>query len=332
MPSPLLVRPCRSLGGTFEVSLPVTVSSAPTSRPRSWIPALLGFARLVNEKVSPPPRSIGPGRLTSTASPGIRESFRPLPLHRPHPRCSPSQGVSTLSESSCRRSRAPTSSFLTTSPAFTTDCPDFTGLSITLHGDGGLAGLLHPAANPGVRCVLTRSPGVRRPRERPHRCARSLPVTERALAPHRCSYPSKDPPPLQPVRVSAHLCLPGLLFTVDPRPPRHRRFQHASSWSYRRRTGPPRLCSARQSVPSTAVFGRSLACPSWAWSPSRSPSSPFLRSDRMSRRPAPLSSSPRPTVASMSLPSVVPRDRSRVDERSLRAVLRPARSRTESPR
>jgi len=104
LPFPRLVHPCRSPGGIFEVSLTITVFRTWTLRSRLGSPALVGFAPLSNEKMSPSPRSIGPSRLSPTASLGIRQSLRSVPLHRLHQAASALSAVLLQSERPLPRS------------------------------------------------------------------------------------------------------------------------------------------------------------------------------------------------------------------------------------
>jgi len=93
----------------------------------------------------------------------------------------------------------PTSPILTVSPVYSADWPACTCLCAI--AGAGFAGLLHPAADPGVRCVSHRHPGGS--------WHPTLAIAGRCAAGHansassqRDSYPSKDSPHPQPCRVA----------------------------------------------------------------------------------------------------------------------------------
>ena len=115
----------------------------------------MGFAPLSNEGTSLSssfhrPR---PGCFL-TAFLEIRRAFRPIPFHRLHPRRSPSRGVATTSDSSCKAQIAFRPRRFTRPRRFAPPIARvLTELLITVQGDEGLADLLRSAANRRVRCV-----------------------------------------------------------------------------------------------------------------------------------------------------------------------------------
>jgi len=88
-------------------------------------------------------------------------------------------------------------------------------------------------------------------------------ISTTSTASLRRSYPSKDSAPPQPHRVTTAVAL--LAFPSHRvRPSGWDRFQFLRFERRQVEASPTRLCSARGSVPSIAVFPRPLACPSWA--------------------------------------------------------------------
>jgi len=134
--------------------------------------------------------------------------------------------------------RVPTSWFCTTSPVFSAVRP-LTRAAVPPCDGPGVAGLLHPAADPGVRRIS----------------ARWLPCdapTPRRIPPPRSRTVSPRPLPSWRSPRIAH------------QPSEKRRFQ-LLRFDRRQCGAPPsRLCSAIGPVPSIAVFPRPLAYSSWA--------------------------------------------------------------------
>jgi hypothetical protein len=142
----------------------------------------------------PPPPSLPsrvflfrPGRRSDLPLLGfvvVAASLRSHPV--PPPPTSPS-GVHSPRLAAGSASRVPPSPLVPPSWSLTTS---------TVCSSGGLAGLLHPAAGPGVRRVSVAVASVRRDPGIPRRGAGRLPRDAR-------SYPSKNVPRSQPHRVSA---------------------------------------------------------------------------------------------------------------------------------
>lgn len=181
-------------------------------------PPLVSFVPRSNERNSRSSRCYGPGRWVPTASRGIRRAFARTPpstssgLVWPYPQCCHCFGVQVLEPS-----LAPTSPFRTTSPV----------CSATR-----FAGLLHPAADPGVRYVSARLSVEPAPKARP--LLDVLPAGHRlAASSHRVSHPSKEFPSPQPRRIAATVASSD--FSSSPiRDPRcRRRFQRHQLLSYR---------------------------------------------------------------------------------------------------
>lgn len=178
----------------------------------------MSFVPRSNEKTSLSPHFYGPGRWVPTASRGIRRALARTPpstssgLVWPYRRYCYRFGVEVLEPRP-----APTSPFRTTSPV----------CSATR-----FAGLLHPAADPGVRCVFTRHSVEPAPRARP--LLDVLPTGHRpTVSSHRVSDPSKEFPSPQPHRIAATVASSD--FSSSPiRDPRcRRRFQRHQLLSYR---------------------------------------------------------------------------------------------------
>ena len=187
-PSPHLVRPCRSPGWTFESSRQKTASRTTLRWPRKAGPRGLrsspergGIAAFPLHR----PRSARADRLSwDSPTPGsMAEAMfaEPVPLHRRHsrqarcPRC-------------CHRfGEGPPSPPRATDLAVLHDLAGFTCQE--------LAGLLHPAADPGVRCVS--APGRVEP------APRTPPLLARCAAGHvnplvsriDSHTPRRTPPP-----------------------------------------------------------------------------------------------------------------------------------------
>jgi hypothetical protein len=148
----------------------------------------VSFVPRSNERNSRSSRCYGPGRWVPTASRGIRRALARTPPSTssgfvwPYPRYCYHFGVQVLEPS-----LAPTSSFRTTSPVCAAT---------------RFAGLLHPAADPGVRYVSTRLSVEPAPKARP--LLDVLPAGHRrAVSSHRVSHPSKEFPSPQPHRIAA---------------------------------------------------------------------------------------------------------------------------------
>jgi hypothetical protein len=178
----------------------------------------VSFVPRSNERNSRSSRCYGPGRWVPTASRGIRRALARTPPSTssgfvwPYPRYCYHFGVQVLEPS-----LAPTSSFHTTSPV----------CSATR-----FAGLLHPAADPGVRYVSTRLSVEPAPKARP--LLDVLPAGHRrAVSSHRVSHPSKEFPSPQPHRIAATVASSD--FSSSPiRDSRwRRRFQRRQLLSYR---------------------------------------------------------------------------------------------------
>jgi hypothetical protein len=160
-PSPLLVHPCRSPDWIFEISSTFAVFPFVLLRPTSTGPREL---RSSSEFLFQ-----GPGRWFPTLSLGIRPgcSFRRRhrcrsagvqpDLFRPSidlfPGVHSRADIAALaSVTKCQlRDPVPTSPFRTVPPVFSADCS--TCVELCAIAGAGFAGLLHPAADPGVRCV-----------------------------------------------------------------------------------------------------------------------------------------------------------------------------------
>ena len=166
MPSPRLVRPCRSPGRTFEVSRGVTV---PCSLPRGCL------------------QGLGPHGLRSSLE---RDDIAGIPSHRPRSVhfpiasleirqgcCSPDSLSSTSSPASAfpqcfHRFGHEQQARVAFRPCRFTRLRRFsppiarvhTELLVTFHGDEGLADLLRSAANRRVRCVSFTHPVEPAPR------------------------------------------------------------------------------------------------------------------------------------------------------------------------
>jgi len=164
---PLLVRRSRSPDSTFEVSsilavFPVVLLRSASSGPRElrsspkflfqcpgrWFPTLshgirLGDARCRRHCCRSVARRSVPLRPSIDLVPGVHSrvciaaSASVLKFHLQNP--------------------VPTSPFCTVTPVFSADCPVCTGLCAV--ASAGFSGLLHPDADPGVRCVSFRRSG-----------------------------------------------------------------------------------------------------------------------------------------------------------------------------
>jgi len=113
----------------------------------------------------------------------------------------------------------------------------------------GLAGLLHPAADPGVRCVSRQFPVLPTPSPAPALRWRSVVGHTEAVSSQRGSYPSEDSTPPQPRRVATTVAshealLRGGVRTGD------RRFQRPPGLSSLG-SGPLRGASTTGSLPPT---------------------------------------------------------------------------------
>jgi hypothetical protein len=227
---PRLVRPCRSPDWTFELS---SDSFYRVRGLHNIVADIVGVRRIA---VSPfallRSTSAGPHRLRSssefsfhcpgrgfpTTSLGIRPGCAHRPRHccRSHARRSgpirPSidliPGVhshddiaATASVTRCQpRDRVPTSPFCTVTPVFSADRPALAGLCAV--ASAGFTGLLHPATDPGVRCVSRRRPGGSGTPHWPSCDGRCAAGHANAASSQRCSYPLEDSPHPQPCRVT----------------------------------------------------------------------------------------------------------------------------------
>jgi hypothetical protein len=178
----------------------------------------MSFVPRSNGKTSLSPRCYGPGRWVPTASRGIRRAFARTPPSTssgcvwPYPRYRYRFGDEVLEPRP-----APTSSFHTTSPV----------CSATR-----FAGLLHPAADPGVRYVSARLSVEPAPRACP--VLDVLPAGPRlAASSHRVSHPSKESPSPQPRRIAATVASSDFSSSSVRDARCRRRFQRRHLLSYR---------------------------------------------------------------------------------------------------
>jgi hypothetical protein len=196
----------------FVTSSPTSWGSAASPSRRAYCyvrraPALLGFAPLQS------PRSIAPVGGFPTASPGIRPGCAHCRRHccRSRTRRSgPSRpsidlvpGVHSRADiaavafvSRCHpRNRVPTSPFRTVSPVFSATLRRCRR-SIPPEAGVGLTGLLHPVADPGVRCVSRGRSGGSGTPHWPCRHGRCAAGHADAVSSQRVSYPLEDSPHL----------------------------------------------------------------------------------------------------------------------------------------
>ena len=178
--------------------------------------------------------------------------MRPIPFHRLHPRRSPSRGVATPSDQSCKAPIAFRPRRFTRPRRFAPPIARvFTGLLITVQGDKGLADLLRSAANRRVRCVSPAHPVEPAPG--------ALSLLTPFLAGHSDSRfpaskfvpPGGFSPPAAGPRLRGH-CPLGLFVSFDLCRPDDSvsRFTVVAVSKGR---CPSRLCSAGGSVPSNVV-------------------------------------------------------------------------------
>jgi len=227
---PRLVRPCRSPDWTFELSsdsFPSPRSSQRRLRHRGCPPHRRLACVLLRATSAGPPglRSSSevwfhrPGRGFPTTSPGIRPGSAHCRRHccRSRARCSgPSRpsidlvpGVhsradiaAVASVTRCQpRDPVPTSPFCTVPPVFSADRPALAGLCAV--ASAGFPGLLHPVADPGVRCVSLRRPGGSSTPHPPPCDGLCAAGHANAASSQRVSYPLEDSPHPQPCRVTA---------------------------------------------------------------------------------------------------------------------------------
>jgi hypothetical protein len=178
----------------------------------------MSFVPRSNGQTSLSTRYYGPGRWVPTASRGIRRAFARTPPSTssgfvwPYRRYCYRVGTEVLEPRP-----APTSSFRTTSPV----------CSATR-----FAGLLHPAADPGVRYVSARLSVEPAPKARP--LLDLLPAGHRlAASSHRVSHPSKEFPSPQPHRIAATVASSDFSSSSIRDPRCRRRFQRRHLLSYR---------------------------------------------------------------------------------------------------
>jgi hypothetical protein len=98
------------------------------------------------------------------------------------------------------RNRVPTSPFRTVTPVCSAERPALAGLCAV--ASAGFTGLLHPATDPGVRCVSLRRPGGSGTPHRPSCDGLCAAGHANAASSQRCSYPLEDSPHPQPCRVT----------------------------------------------------------------------------------------------------------------------------------
>jgi hypothetical protein len=141
---------------------------------------------------------------------GFVRAFALIPFHRPRPRRSPSRGVATTSDSS---SKLESRSDLVVSHDLVGLLRRFarvlTWLLVTIHGDEGLASLLHLAANRRVRCVSSADSGGASPGS--FVIADDVPCWSRGSRFPASKFipPGGSPPPAAVVRLRTR-CLLGL--------------------------------------------------------------------------------------------------------------------------
>jgi hypothetical protein len=193
----------------------------------------VGFAPLPIGRTSLSSPIHRPRSVVATTSPGIRRAVRPVPLHRPDPRRSPSRGVATASDLGCRPGRVPTSPFCTVSPVFSADGQDWVPgfptpfsvpedsraccIPLPIVGFGAFrptdrvaAGPVNPAIAGGIhrRSPRSRLPrtDVRTPRRTPP--TRSRTVSPRPLPSRTWRFPPVSTVPTLPLPAAPLLPMP----------------------------------------------------------------------------------------------------------------------------
>lgn len=183
----------------------------PLHRPRSVVyrPPLLGF--------------VGAARQPKLARGG------PVPLHRPDPRRSPSRGVSTASDPSCKLESRSDLVVLHDLVGFLRRLPGFSpGYPPPFRVAEDSRACCIPLPIMGFDAFL-RFIRWSRPHERHHRWHRSSPDTRTRGSPHRVFVPPGGLPLLAAVARHRAPCLLGLRCAAGPRPSRGVRFQTSRS-------------------------------------------------------------------------------------------------------